>query len=484
MPLILSGNVASATATTGYTVANSCRFNDGDSAYMEKSSSAGNRRTFTFSAWVKRGVLGGGVSGYNTFFSSDQAVANSFRVTFTEPTTNDDRLIIYHYTGSDQLYFKTNRLFRDVSAWYHIVVAVDTTQATDTNRFKLYVNGTQETSFATETYPSQDLDTSVNQSGAPARVGAGTSLYFDGYMAEVCLLDGTQYAASDFGEFDEDSPTIWKPKDVSGLTFGTNGFYLDFEDSANLGNDANGGTDLTETNLDATDQATDTPTNSFATLNPLYLAAASYTIEEGNLQITANASNAWRSLYGNFGITSGKWYWEIKFDAINAGDVDNLAVGIVDVEQVVQTSSNGKFFGTSRGYAYHAKDGKKLNNDTVTANGADYGDAWTAGDIVGCAVDLDNQKIYWSKNGTFQDSGDPTTGATGTGSAFDIGSGYTYLPVAANYYTAENYSFNFGGCPAFSISSSNADGNGYGNFEYAVPSGYYALCTKNLAEYG
>ena len=484
MPLILSGNVASATATTGYTVANSCRFNDGDSAYMEKSSSAGNRRTFTFSAWVKRGVLGGGVSGYNTFFSSDQAVANSFRVTFTEPTTNDDRLIIYHYTGSDQLYFKTNRLFRDVSAWYHIVVAVDTTQATDTNRFKLYVNGTQETSFATETYPSQDLDTSVNQSGAPARVGAGTSLYFDGYMAEVCLIDGTQYAASDFGEFDEDSPTIWKPKDVSGLTFGTNGFYLDFEDSANLGNDANGGTDLTETNLDATDQATDTPTNSFATLNPLYLAAASYTIEEGNLQITANASNAWRSLYGNFGITSGKWYWEIKFDAINAGDVDNLAVGIVDVEQVVQTSSNGKFFGTSRGYAYHAKDGKKLNNDTVTANGADYGDAWTAGDIVGCAVDLDNQKIYWSKNGTFQDSGDPTTGATGTGSAFDIGSGYTYLPVAANYYTAENYSFNFGGCPAFSISSSNADGNGYGNFEYAVPSGYYALCTKNLAEYG
>jgi hypothetical protein len=484
MPLILSGNVASATATTGYTVANSCRFNDGDSAYMEKSSSAGNRRTFTFSAWVKRGVLGGGVSGYNTFFSSDQAVANSFRVTFTEPTTNDDRLIIYHYTGSDQLYFKTNRLFRDVSAWYHIVVAVDTTQATDTNRFKLYVNGTQETSFATETYPSQDLDTSVNQSGAPARVGAGTSLYFDGYMAEVCLIDGTQYAASDFGEFDEDSPTIWKPKDVSGLTFGTNGFYLDFEDSANLGNDANGGTDLTETNLDATDQATDTPTNAFATLNPLYLAAASYTIEEGNLQITANASNAWRSLYGNFGITSGKWYWEIKFDAINAGDVDNLAVGIVDVEQVVQTSSNGKFFGTSRGYAYHAKDGKKLNNDTVTANGADYGDAWTAGDIVGCAVDLDNQKIYWSKNGTFQDSGDPTTGATGTGSAFDIGSGYTYLPVAANYYTAENYSFNFGGCPAFSISSSNADGNGYGNFEYAVPSGYYALCTKNLAEYG
>jgi len=308
--------------------------------------------------------------------------------------------------------------------------------------------------------------------------------FFDGYMSEFVFIDGQQLTPTSFGEFDSDSPTIWKPKDVSGLTFGTNGFYLDFKDSSNLGNDANGGTDLTEVNLAATDQATDTPTNNFCTLNPLYLSASSYTIEEGNLQITANASNAWRSLYGTFGITNGKWYWEIKFDAINAGDVDNLAVGIVDVEQVVQTSSNGKFFGTSRGYAYHAKDGKKLNDDTVTANGVSYGNAWTAGDIVGCAVDLDNQKIYWSKNGTWQNSGDPTSGSTGTGSAFDIGSGYTYLPVTANYYSAENYSFNFGGCPAFSISSSQADDNGYGNFEYDVPAGYLALCTKNLGSDG
>jgi len=481
MPLILSGNVASATADAGYTVANSCRFNDGDSAYMHKTpGSAGNVDTFTISMWVKRSKLGDSQFLFGTG-------ASDWTNTFFCRFRNEDDLQFGDFGSSSYTWLlQTNRVFRDPSAWMHFVFKVDTTQGTDTNRAKIFINGVQETSFAVSTYPSQNADQRWNNDSLHAigRVGAYDDDYAGFYMAEVASIDGTALDADSFGEFDEDSPTIWKPKDVSGLTFGTNGFYLDFEDSSNLGNDANGGTDFTEVNLAAADQATDTPTNSFATLNPLYLAAASYTIEEGNLQITANASNAWRSLYGNFGITSGKWYWEIKFDAINAGDVDNLAVGIVDVEQVVQTSSNGKFFGTSRGYAYHAKDGKKLTNDTVTANGADYGDAWTAGDIVGCAVDLDNQKIYWSKNGTFQDSGDPTTGATGTGSAFDIGSGYTYLPVAANYYTAENYSFNFGGCPAFTVSSGNADADGYGNFEYAVPSGYYALCTKNLGAYG
>ena len=481
---ILSGNVASATADAGYTVANSCRFNSADSAYMAITpAGAGSTRKLSFSCWFKLTELAATRGGAYNVFHSVYDGTNKWVISIDD----SDKLFIGHYDGSNwDMLLNSNQVLRDLSAFYSLIVIIDTEEGTDTNRAKVFLNGTQVTSWSTETYPAEDFDGIWCKDSATevGRYAPASAQYGGFYLAEVVSCDGQTYTTTDFGEFDEDSPTIWKPIDVSGLTFGTNGFYLDFEDSANLGNDANGGTDLTESNLDATDQATDTPTNSFATLNPLYLAAASYTIEEGNLQITANASNAWRSLYGNFGITSGKWYWEIKFDAINAGDVDNLAVGIVDVEQVVQTSSNGKFFGTSRGYAYHAKDGKKLTNDTVTANGADYGDAWTAGDIVGCAVDLDNQKIYWSKNGTFQDSGDPTTGATGTGSAFDIGSGYTYLPVAANYYTAENYSFNFGGCPAFTVSSGNADADGYGNFEYAVPSGYYALCTKNLAEYG
>jgi len=481
MPLILSGNVASATADAGYTVANSCRFDRGSSAYMHKTpGGAGSLTTWTISAWVKRA----NEHGTNSYIL-DCGAGNGTSLYFG-PAAIEFWDYQSGYTGR----LTTNAVYRDHSAWMHIVAVWDTTNGTAGDRMKLYVNGTEVTSFATDTNPSSS-QASILSSTTQITIGSqGTSIYANLYMAEVCFIDGQALTPSSFGEFDEDSPTIWKPKDVSGLTFGTNGFYLDFEDSANLGNDANGGTDLTSVNLDATDSATDVPTNNFATLNPLYLAATSYTIEEGNLQITASASNAWRSLYTTMPVTSGKWYYEMKLDAEYGGaGIGNFTPGIVDIEQVVQTSSNGKFFGTSRGYAYHAKDGKKLNNDTVTDNGADYGDAWTTGDIVGCAFDLDNQKIYWSKNGTWQDSGDPTSGATGTGSAFDIGSGYTYTPAMANYYTTENYSFNFGGCPAFAITSNSGSGyqdaNGFGKMEYAFPdTDYYCLCTANLAEFG
>jgi hypothetical protein len=172
--------------------------------------------------------------------------------------------MVYFYTGSFQLKLITSQVFRDMSAWYHIVVAVDTTQATDTNRVKIYVNGSQVTSFLSTLYPSQNTDTSVNQSGAPCRVGAGTSLYFNGYMSDVYLIDGQQLAPSDFGEFDEDSG-IWKPIAYEG-TYGTNGFYLEFKDSSALGDDTSGnGNDFTVNNLTSIDQTTDTPTNNFAT---------------------------------------------------------------------------------------------------------------------------------------------------------------------------------------------------------------------------
>ena len=485
MPLILPGNVASATAG-GYEVANSCRFNDGDSPKLTRTNSSdGSLTNWTFSIWIKRANITGSTMRILHCRNSGGTLEASIYI------SGGNQLNFYATDGSNVDQIGTNRKFRDSSAWYNIVVVWDSDNATAGNRMRFFINGTEETSLATDNNPAEDQESMMSKGTAAPTIGigyesVGDSDYCDMYFAEAVFLDGTAVTdATDFGEFDSDSPTIWKPKDVSGLTFGSHGWYLDFADSADLGDDESGnGNDFTEANLAAADQATDTPTNSFATLNPLYFAAASYTIEEGNLQITANASNAWRSLYTTMPVTNGKWYFEVKVDAINAGDADNIVIGIVDIEQVVQTSSNGKFFGTSRGYGYHAKDGQKLTNDTVTDNGVDYGDAYTAGDIVGCAFDLDNQKIYWSKNGTFQDSGDPTTGATGTGSAFDIGSGYTYTPVIANYYTGEHYSFNFGGCPAFSISSGNADGNGYGNFEYAVPSGYYALCTKNLAEYG
>ena len=237
-----------------YEVANSCRFNDDDSANLTKTfSSAGNRKTFTYSCWLKRGNLDNSSTYNMRFFGSTDALHF-----WVNPNTVGK--LNMNIAGGE---LTTNRLFRDVSAWYHIVLAVDTTQATSSNRLKLYINGVQETSFSTETYPSEDADSSINNN-VEHSLGRqlGQTRYYDGYMAECVFIDGSALAPTSFGEFDEDSPTIWKPKDVSGLTFGTNGFYLDFEDSADLGADVSGNSnDFTVNNLAAINQSTDTCTN-------------------------------------------------------------------------------------------------------------------------------------------------------------------------------------------------------------------------------
>ena len=469
MSIIIPANSA---VGGGFEVANSIRFDDGSSSYLQKSASGGNRRTFTFSTWVKRSALGGGSSGYNTFFSSDEQATNSFRLTFSSDSS-DDKLMTYFYTGSQQMQLITNRVFRDTSAWYHIVVAVDTTQGTSSNRTKLYVNGVQETSFSTETYPSQNLDMSVNQSGAPNRVGAGTSLYFDGYMSETVLIDGQQLAPTSFGEFDEDSG-VWKAIDVSGLTFGTNGFYLNYENSSELGTDANGGTTLAETNLTALNQSTDTCTNNFATMNFLSGSFSNNTLTEGNLLITV--TSGWRWKPSTIAPSSGKWYAEFK--PTSAAQIYTVPGA---VPQVSWDSIDGETIGAgaggenkSVGYAY---DGAVIKGNSTVYSGSSY----TTNDIVGVAMDLDNFKIYFSKNGTFQNSGVPTSGATGTGGVTLDSSltNWSLSPSAAGSAMACNY-----GSAPYAISSGNADGNGFGNFEYAVPSGYFALCSKNLAEYG
>ena len=224
----------------GYEVANSVRYNDGDNPSMHKTpGSAGNRRTWTFSAWVKRTTVGAAqrIFSQGNHSSGDPMTYLKFN--------SDDTIQFDRYVSATEK-IQTNRKFRDVSAWYHIVLRCDTTNGTAGDRFRLYINGTEETSFSTDNNPSQNADTEVNntQKFELGSVGASTE-NFDGYFAEVCLVDGSSLAPTSFGEFDEDSPKIWKPIDVSGLTFGTNGFYLDFEDSSNLGNDANGGTDLT-----------------------------------------------------------------------------------------------------------------------------------------------------------------------------------------------------------------------------------------------
>ena len=469
-----------AKTTPAYEVANSCRWNGADDPSMLKTSADGNQRTFTVSLWLKRCSI----SSFTAFYSQVTDDNNYFMMNFQ----GADTLNIHDLSsGSEQILFNTNAKFRDVSAWYHIVCAVDTTQATQGNRFKVWVNGTQITSFATSTYPDQNDDIAINVSGEKTRVGAGydtANYHFNGYIAEVCSIDGTAYAASDFGEFDEDSPTIWKPIDVSGLTFGNNGFYLDFEDSGDLGDDESGNSlDFAETNLAAADQATDTPTNNFCTMNPLDNEYVDATFSEGNNQVVI-ASGIKTYATSTMGVSAGKWYWEVE---LGSSDGNDQGYGIADR---VSTGASVDVYATGypANYVYETQ-GRFIESETTNTD--DAPDSYTSNDVMSFALDLDNDKIYYAKNGTWQDSGDPTSGATGTGAqsikgTADADTSGFYFPICSSETTARGatWQFNFGGCSAFAVSSANQDGNGYGNFEYSVPSGYLALCTKNLGSDG
>jgi len=463
MPLILGTN---SIKDTGFNVANSVRQDDGSSDYFNRTpSSATNRKTFTISMWVKRGELG---SSNGLLLQGVNTGNDDFALYFTSA----DKLQTFSWTGGTKDFqVDTQRVFRDTNAWYHIVFVADTTQATDSNRIKIYVNGVQETALENVTYPSENADLVYNSTTA---LWVGRSYgghYFDGYIAEVVSVDGTALDPTSFGEFDEDSG-IWKPISVSGLTFGTNGFYLDFENSGALGDDVSGnGNDFTVNNLTAIDQSTDTCTNNFATFNSLTEFSGNG-MAEGNLKFT-NSTSTYSMRHSTFALTKGKWYAEFKMSVMTTFSI----VGISDTNQFDYDSFMGS---KSRAYSYR-KDGQKGNNGSASS----YGDTFANGDIIGVAVDLDNNKIYFSKNGVFQNSGDPTSGATGTGSAFDIADGYDYCIGASSNDegTDQIIEANFGS-PPYAISSGNQDGDGYGNMEFAVPSGYYVLNSKNLAEYG
>jgi len=479
MAFLIGG--ANSAADTGYDVANSCRFEDGDSAYMHKTpGGAGNVDTWTFSAWVKLGNIG-------TEKGLLHAESDSNNYTAIRFSSDHTFKVLSARAGSTGggFYLITDREFRDTSAWYHIVVAVDTTLASATLRVRIYVNGVEETSFSTDTFgASQNYDTDINSTDQQ-NVGDDNSGFFDGYLAEVCLIDGSQLTPTSFGEFDEDSPNIWKPKDVSGLTFGTNGFYLDFEASDNLGNDANGGTDLTEVNLAATDQATDTPTNNFCTISPYASQTRIQTLSEGNLQAYYSSGANWGTNWATIAATAGKWYVEVLVTAYGSNG-SNIGVMNVDSTAFPSLASIGN--GADEFSAGYYSTGILYRNSETnhTGNTNDDFDSYGADDLISIAMDLDNGFFYWAKNGTWQNSGDPTSAGTGTGGVATsyLTANETYT-VVANIRSGTTISWNFGNPPTtFSISSGNADADGYGNFEYAPPSGYFALCTKNLAEYG
>jgi len=469
LPTIATGNVASAIGG-GYEVANSCRFNDGDSAYMHKTpGSAGNQITFTISLWCKRGALGT----KQTLFSAVNDANNETECHFE---TDDTLNFRDNEGGSFQIQKRTTQVFRDCSAWYHLVFSsVSGTQ-------KIWVNGVEVTSWTTDTNGTGTAtwnDDNVMTVGAK-NDGSSPQDYFDGYIAEFVSIDGLTLTPTSFGEFDEDSPTIWKPIDVSGLTFGTNGFYLDFEDSSNLGNDANGGTDLTEVNLAATDQTTDTPTNNFCTLNPLTTNNSSYTFAEGNTKATSSTS--WLGSVGTIAMGSGKWYWEVSYGAGNFGS--GIGQLLNDATETIKLSTANEGYSSkySRGYEYVVNGGysRRINNDSHST----YGSVPSGDDIIMIAFDADNGIIWTGENGTWNASateGEIEAGTTTNAMYSSINMDQPYLPTAS--IESGNLSYNFGN-PAYANSSDAADADGYGAFEFAPPSGYFALCTKNLAEYG
>ena len=471
MPTILGAN---SVRDTGYNVANSIRLDGTDAYFVRTLSQAGtSNKAFTFSCWIKRSKRNSDVPRLIHMGGTGGSPTHYISVRFRDD--QNGRLSFYTEAGGGGFQLNTNRLFRDTTGWMHIVVAVNSADSTQSNRQRMYVNGVEETSFSSTTAMSLNSNLGFNDSSDVIylfRKQQDTD-HFPGYACEVAFIDGQQLAPTAFGEFDEDSPTIWKPIDFKNdVTFGTNGFYLEFKDSSDLGADTSGnGNDLNTSLAGATSQSTDTCTNNFATLNDLVIGN-SPTLTEGNLKFSSSDAN-WRASASTIGVTQGKGYAEFKLDSAN----DYVNTGIATMSHFQQTT-NVKIGYTSTSYGYDANNGNYYVGDSATS----YGASLSSGDILGVALDLDNNKLYFSKNGTFQNSGDPTSGSTGTG-AISITSGLEYFIATSTYGSGKGTSANFGS-PAYSISSGNSDANGHGNFEYSVPSGYFALCTKNLAENG
>ncbi len=464
-----------------YEISNSLRFNDDDSPQLSRTPDAGNRRTFTLSFWLKRGNLG---TNNPTVISSGTNSSNDTRFAIR---TDNGFIVRGMEGGSSVMNLQSSAVFRDVAAWYHFVLAFDTTQSTDSNRVKIYQNGVQITDFGTEDYPTQNRDLFFNHSSSTEKIGVlsySDANYWDGYMTEFQSVDGSQLLPTSFGEFDDNG--VWIPKRYTG-SYGTNGFFLQFkqtgtsQNSSGIGADTSGNDNhFAVSNLAATDITEDTCTNNFATINSLANQFNPATLSEGNTRVDFDSGVSTVYNISTIGVSSGKWYCEIKAVTIP----DYAEIGIAS-RPCIAGGNSDKLTVNQYNYGYTANSGNVKSNST---SGVSYGATYDDGDIIGIALDLDNNKLYFSKNGTFQNSGDPTSGSTGTG-AVSIQApsgtidGVYYFAVGDNRNDhATRMDCNFGN-PAFSISSGNNDGK-YGNFEYSVPSGYYALCTKRLAEFG
>ena len=425
-------------------------------------SSAGNRKKWTWSAWIKRSS---GLGSQQCLLACSSG-ATVFHLVYFD---GNDKLN-HNY---NQTYCNTERVFRDTSGWYHLVCAVDTTQSTASNRVKFYVNGVQET--LSGNFPSQNTDMTINNNVRHDISNGGANFngqfYFDGLMSHIHFCDGYQYQASDFGETDATTGE-WKINTSPSVSYGTNGFFILKDGNTVTDSSSNSNTWTANGTLTKTE---DCPDNVFATLNPLVSITDAPTFSNGNNSIVISNAGGFGS-QSTLGMSSGKYYAEFKMTASSDND---MAVGVNSDTDAPRTDSGAGFGSNSTGYR---------ETGTLAVNGTEdisYGNSYTVNDIIGIAIDLDNNKLYFSINGTFQNSGDPTSGATGTGAIsisapatgfyhFATGNILTSGTITAQSNFGQGY---FGTTQVASAGTAPSEG---GIFEYDCPSGYQALCTKGI----
>jgi len=429
-------------------------------------------KIMTFSFWIKKGLEQEPIM--------SRHIDSNNRFQFYNLDSSAGLQLYQQVSGSVEINLTHDIQLRDFSAWYHYVIAIDTTQATASDRIKIYINGELLSGYSTATYPAQNADILFNGSSVVQEIGrTNGNDYYNGYMAHFAFVDGTALAPTVFGETDSTSG-IWKFKSPSGVTWGTNGFHLKFENSGALGTDSSGQSNTFTVNGNLK-QALDTPSNVYATWNPLNNYYSQSTFANGNTKVTMGSSQYTYNT-STLGMTTGKWYAEFKQ---GSGGSDSM----YGISSTQATSTSAELGNYPNDYGYYQADGKVWSNNSYVAN--PYGATWSAGDIIGVAVDLDNNKLYFSKNGTWQNSGDPTSGSTGTGAVSITAPASTSLGAyffgfsdywgAGSSSTEANFGNGFFGTTAITSAGSNGNGS---LFEYDVPSGYYALNTKNINTYG
>tara|TARA_Y100001973_G_C5193598_1_gene332648 strand:+ start:125 stop:1489 length:1365 start_codon:yes stop_codon:yes gene_type:complete len=449
-------------------------------AYINLGTGFGNSKTYTISAWVK-GSNQYAVQEDNPIMSAGSGSDGA------EFRFNDGSLEFYNYPGSYSARVQTNARCDDVNAWYHVVAAIDTPQASSSDRIKLYINGVQETSLAQNTYPAQDAQLYIGNASDTHYVANNYSSgqQFLGLMTHFAFVNGTALTPTSFGETDTDTG-IWKPKsDLSGLTWGTKGFWLKFENSADLDLDSSSNANTFSTSGTIT-QTSDTPSNNFAVLNVMNFKNGGPTIANGLTTVTSDGGT--KFCYGtSLGVNKGKYYAEFKI----VGNEDSATHHIGITSDPTTSASYNQFPGEDNISYSYGQFGSWWYNNSGTATGTTY----TTGDIVGLALDCDNSKLYFSKNGTWISiggvQGDPTSGATGTGAisinapTANTGNGFWHMAIGDNsgtYGGANVVACNFGNgyFQTSAVASAGTSPSEGGVFEYDCPSGYQALCTKGI----